>query len=99
MPLSPVSINNTASAPLICMLRLALSAQLLAGRNRQLGIAPWAALVHRLSSALDFGSAHTAAVLVADLGMLVGLARGAVRVVMRAWRQPRRGVGTCPLGP
>jgi hypothetical protein len=43
------------------MRRLALSAQLLAGRNRQLGIAPWAALVHKLSSALDFGSAHTAA--------------------------------------
>ena len=56
-----MSINNTASAPLICMLRLALSAQLLAGRNRQLGIAPWAALVHRLSLALDSGLAHTAA--------------------------------------
>ena len=43
------------------MRRLALSAQLLAGRNRQLGIAPWAALVHRLSLALDSGLAHTAA--------------------------------------
>jgi hypothetical protein len=54
-------MDSTASALLICMRCPTLSAQLLVTRNRQLGVALRPAPVHRVSSALDFGSAHTAA--------------------------------------